>query len=425
MSHPTSASPSRIPPLSTRTRRCAVAAAGVAVLALTAAALPGASATPASRPAETMGPLGVPSAPVFRTPTTDDSTPMYGIGAVHGDDVWSVGYSVDPTTYVHTALVEHSTGRSWTTSPVQGPKGSTMSQLFGVGVLSRKSAWAVGNAQLSTGVTLAEHWNGKKWSVVKTPAITGAMFADLWHVSAISANNVWAAGASSADGSVWNTLIEHWNGHKWSIVSSPNGPGATGSVLQGISAVSADDIWVSGYAYVTGGAYTGLVEHWDGASWTVVDSPQPSQDVMLADVVATSATDATAVGQMIATDQESILTLTEHWDGSSWTVESSPNPEGAVVSSLTGVSASSPTDVWAVGSAATASATTTLTEHWDGSAWTIVKSKDASGGSSNVLAGVTSLSSGRAWAIGEAVALSGVTSLLAEKWNGKHWKLIS
>jgi hypothetical protein len=43
------------------------------------------------------------------------------------------------------------------------------------------------------------------------------------------------------------------------------------------------------------------------------------------------------------------VTLAEHWDGATWAIEPTPNPTGAVGSYLTGVSCTASTTCTAVG----------------------------------------------------------------------------
>src|SRR5436190_722271 len=57
----------------------------------------------------------------------------------------------------------------------------------------------------------------------------------------------------------------------WSVVSSPN-VGINHNLLDGVAVVSANDVWAVGF-YVNGSIEQTLVEHWDGGSWSVVSSP--------------------------------------------------------------------------------------------------------------------------------------------------------
>ena len=73
-------------------------------------------------------------------------------------------------------------------------------------------------------------------------------------------------------------LIERWDGESWTAVPSPtkvmdaNGNWIPIVYLTDVSAVSARNVWATGYAS-TGqvGPFSGLTEHWDGSSWSVVN----------------------------------------------------------------------------------------------------------------------------------------------------------
>jgi hypothetical protein len=68
------------------------------------------------------------------------------------------------------------------------------------------------------------------------------------------------------------TVIEHWNGTSWRVVTSPNTD--AGSVLNSISAISPTDIWAAGCGACGGvGGGAALIEHWDGTSWSVNPTP--------------------------------------------------------------------------------------------------------------------------------------------------------
>ena len=88
-----------------------------------------------------------------------------------------------------------------------------------------------------------------------------------------------------------------------------------------------------------------------------------------------------------------LVTLVEHWDGSAWSIVLGPDLE--TYSSLTGVVAVAPNDVWAVGD----SATHVLVEHWDGGAWSVVPSPGLGYGDST-LSGITATGEGDLWATG-------------------------
>jgi hypothetical protein len=71
---------------------------------------------------------------------------------------------------------------------------------------------------------------------------------------------------------------------------------------------------------------------------------------------------------------------------------------------LSGIAAVSATDIWAVGYTTdpTTGLQRTLTEHWDGTKWSVIASPNATSTGSNTLAGVTALSGGTVVAVGTA-----------------------
>src|SRR5947209_20510087 len=62
----------------------------------------------------------------------------------------------------------------------------------------------------------------------------------------------------------------------WAIVSSPN-QGTLGNHLYGVAAVSANDIWAVGdyNADPFKDDSRTLAQHWNGSSWSIVSSPNP------------------------------------------------------------------------------------------------------------------------------------------------------
>ncbi len=102
-----------------------------------------------------------------------------------------------------------------------------------------------------------------------------------------------------------------------------------------------------------------------------------------------------------------------------WSIVPSPNA-GSFSNSLYGITALSPNDVWAVGTASTA----TLTEHWNGTQWTVVKSPTI-GTAYTVLYSVTAVSTNDVWAVGYTGSYPNYNyTALIEHWNGQQWKLV-
>lgn len=305
-------------------------------------------------------------------------------------------------------------------SIVPAPHPNVNSGLIGVATISTNNAWAVGSAgsQISGAQTLIEHWNGTSWQIVTSPS-PGTIYNTLYGVTALSANNVWAVGYYVSTPGVTQTLTEHWNGSQWSVVNSPS-PASMNNELFSVSAVSASDIWAAGFLTTpvkqTPTDET-LIEHWNGSQWSVVKSPNPGSNDHLNAVAAFSASDAWVVGNANTFAQ----TLIEHWNGARWSVVKSASAGSS--SDLRAVAALSASNVWAVGYALVGSSIQTFTEHWNGTNWQAVKSRNT--GSSPAFSGVAAVSASDVWAVGSDMNSSNVFQGLTEQWNGSAWSIVA
>jgi beta-lactam-binding protein with PASTA domain len=279
--------------------------------------------------------------------------------------------------------------------------------LLGAGVLA-------GFATTPASAEVCEAWSGQQ-----PPPIAGAADTRLRGVAAVSPCDIWAIGNDEDNISPGNEgLIEHWTGgESWTIAATLNLNSY--STLSGISAVSANDVWVVGHTSDEGSELLRtLILHWDGSSWSQVSSPNPGpQKSLLSGVTATSASDAWAVGSY-QTDT-GLKTLTAHWDGSSWRQVASPSP-GTASNSLASVTATSATNAWAVGVSGSGTVNQTLIERWDGSAWTTAGSASP-GTYRNTLTSVSATSATDAWAVGSYSDDPLSPKTLVEHWDGSSW----
>src|SRR5437899_7434733 len=107
-----------------------------------------------------------------------------------------------------------------------------------------------------------------------------------------------------------------------------------------------------------------------------------------------------------------------------WSIVTSPNTS-TTQNDLLGVTCVSPSDCWTVGSyVAGSGAPRTLIEHWDGTAWAIVPSPNASL-PNNVLSGVTCVSASDCWAVGYYITGPGGYQSLIERWVGTSWAIVT
>jgi hypothetical protein len=107
------------------------------------------------------------------------------------------------------------------------------------------------------------------------------------------------------------------------------------------------------------------------------------------------------------------------WDGHSFSVADIPHP--FETENLYGVAASSPTDVWAVGSGRDGEGVFhTIALHYDGDAWEVVPTANP-GARGNVLYGVVANACDDVWAVGQRVGHEGPDQALVEHFNGRRF----
>jgi len=248
-------------------------------------------------------------------------------------------------------------------------------------------------------MTLIESWNGTRWTVVHSPNPTPSSDTFLSGVSCPAVNACTAVGFYYFSARVIKTLAESWNGTRWSIVPSPNGPhpGNEGNALQGVSCLSARACTAVGST-----GHKTLIESWNGTMWSIVPSPSRMPGTLLNvlhGVSCVSATACTATGTVTGKG------LIESWNGTTWSIVPSPNAGGALIN-LAGVSCVSVRACTAVGDFFGGNGVDkTLIESWNGTTWSVVPSPNAvhGAGAINVLGGVSCASAATCVAVGNYI----------------------
>ena len=300
------------------------------------------------------------------------SNTLVQVSAGPATSAWAVGYDGQPGNF--RTLAERWNGSKWALA--RSPNPSVLDNaLFGVATLSRTSAWAVGYdapnvSPIAYHRALIERWNGSTWQVVPTPR-AGPSDSDLWGVAALSATNAWAVGNENTGTYPtfrFRPLVEHWNGHAWTLMPVPSPPlTGTGATLGSVAATSPRNIWAVGN-YATGTRFQPLIEHFNGARWALVPAPVPGS------------------------------------------------------AQLNRISLDTPRNGWAVGTRGTFPHAQAFIEHWNGHHWAPVTSPVIPGSD---LADVLALTPHLAWAVGSYSPRNGVIRTLVERWNGHVWTLTS
>jgi hypothetical protein len=305
--------------------------------------------------------------------------------------------------------------------------GPTISELYGVSCTSSAACTAVGGSGRSdAGGSLIERWNGAKWTIQRAARPAGATSSSLYGVSCTSRTACVAVGNYIRAGST-ASLAERWNGRKWSIQRTPKPARARDTQFFGVSCTSLTACIAVGNSNF--GA--SLAERWNGKRWTIQRMPRPAGAIykfsFLNSVSCTSRTACTAVGETdtgLAFRGKNItyLSLAERWNGKRWTIQRTPRPVAPAERFLYGVLCTSATSCTGVG--VTFLKTTfavVLAERWNGARWTVQPAPSPSSGLPAEFAGVSCPSRTTCVAVGDAYPEG--FNLLAERWNGATWAI--
>jgi hypothetical protein len=270
------------------------------------------------------------------------------------------------------------------------------------------------------------------FQVVQTP--NEYQNSQLQAVSASSANDIWAVGASAI----------HFDGTKWTafpVAGNINGSCVSGvcisssSLLSGVVDFSPTNAWAIGEQTALtvtenplsfNSSTQAVIDQWNGSQWSIFPGPTfaAGDTPSLTGMTATSANDIWAVGSLLTDDGEILNFLFEHWDGTAWTATSLISGDAF----LLGVSADATNDVWAVGFQGPENDTShTLVMQYNGASWATVPSPSAGQGASQLNA-VTALAPNNVWAVGFSTPVAppkeAATLTLIEHWDGTSWTVV-
>jgi hypothetical protein len=252
-------------------------------------------------------------------------------------------------------LIEHWNGNRWSLvkgAPFPPAYPHESEGLYDIVGVAAKDVWALGHAQPvvsgeSVSLDLYEHWDGRRWTLFKGPqAISPHVGTEATQaLAADHSGEVWAGGGKvrgfSEAGRFAGPLAERWNGTRWTEVKAPTRIAA----IEALAVIRGNDVWTTtGGDLTTDGEY-GLggrarFVHWDGRAWRDAGPVHGFAGSM----VARGPNDVWAVGTAGRG-----APLIDHWDGHSWTALNT-HPPAAVTDALATVSLARTGDVVAFGS---------------------------------------------------------------------------
>jgi hypothetical protein len=313
--------------------------------------------------------------------------------AVAKNDVWAVGDQ---------GLVSRYDGRAW--RKVDAGTNAHLLRVFG---LAANDVWIGGVGGLL-------HWNGSAFAPVDigitmadaVSGIWGSSPDDLWvtddttvtfhyggpaegwrelpidatfgaasDIHGFASNDVWTVG---------NSVINRWDGQKWSRF--PATLDTLGLSLWSVWGAAPNDVWLGGD--------DGHLYHFTGSS---LGSLTLSEPWLVRRLWGTGPRDVWAPAFILSSNPGKAALL--HFDGNKW----NPIDPGGDSAHLA-IHGTAPDDLWAVGGLG-------LMQHWDGNAWT---SRDIATGSE--IMSLWASSESDAWAVAGGQALH---------WNGASWRAMA
>jgi hypothetical protein len=310
-------------------------------------------------------------------------------------------------------------GRTWTSEAVPPPKGATYDSLVGLSCTSAANCMAVGSAGADA---LVERWNGKAWSVVPSPAPAASHSEALNSVSCPLATDCLAVGADgTADAET--TLAEQWNGTKWTVVPAPAPAGQTNVFLAAVACSSPKSCSATGgfgvepmFPDVT------ILETWNGSRWTIAETIGGDGwfYAFLSGISCPNASSCMAVGSDGETGGGAAVATGDHWNGKTWASATPVSPlERSQLAAVACPSALSCVAVGTESKSESGDPWAPLVERWNGAKWSTVAAPATS--FADFLDAVACAGPAMCMAVGSAGGKTGGSANLAEQWNGTHW----
>jgi hypothetical protein len=256
---------------------------------------------------------------------------LTSISAPTAQDAWAAGFTVRPTGFGVSALIEHWTGQTWQAAAL--PPGVARTWNNASPILAQIGATSPANVWVFNGILRGParylRFDGKHWSTGTLPggAANGGPVVLITSAKVFSPTDVWAFGMKQQYGTQGFTApyAAHFNGKSWAIVPVP---GAGTGAITSVSAISPGDLWA-----VTGSVTTqriapgaeAVVLHWTARSgWRRVPvQPKLPGGADLSSVVAERG-GALRVGGEVPNIADGTTPLAATWAKKAWTVTRLP-----------------------------------------------------------------------------------------------------
>ena len=254
----------------------------------------------------------------------------------------------------------------WTVASTQNP-GSTSNVLYAVDCTTSSFCVAVG-AQSSSGadqtlVEVSSDGSGSSWSTVTSPDPAGSNVSnDLYGVSCVSSSFCVGVGSQGSSAGATEPLVLTFNGTQWSNTALSTPPPGSSAWLNAVSCTSASFCVAVGSTVDSLGNYYTLVYGLNGTTWSVEPSPNPGSSGFnsLWGISCVGTSYCMAVGGELTSLAYQNLALESTDQGASWSVPANPPIEA-------GTSGGTTTNNDLVGVSCLSQATCVVTGFYDNS----------------------------------------------------------
>jgi hypothetical protein len=311
-------------------------------------------------------------------------------------------------------------GTTWSATPTvdPAPPGSRLHALT-----CRSAGECVGVGTSAPETALIERWNGSKWSLQAAPRMPSGDGRRLHGVACPTVKRCFAVGGQHDNlNEQQRTLIERWDGTRWTALPGATDPLAPNTELYDVTCATSTRCFAVGYSDGRGGP-SKAIRVWNGRRWA--DSPSPQRNFeTLYDVTCPRPALCFAVGREFP-DGVDPIPLIERRSGGKWTAMNilAPYPDSG---ELLGAACTGPKNCIAVGRSFSESGdwrrgpSRAFAERWDGTRWRIIPVPHPSGAASSALSAVACRNAVECIAVGE-LEVDGIVRPLTQRWDGSRW----
>jgi hypothetical protein len=221
-------------------------------------------------------------------------------------------------------------GSRWTMYLPPKPHAMQEPSLSSVACVSATSCTAVGQFTYELGfgeivAPLILRWNGTEWRYESSGRLGDALDTRLGAIACPSSKRCVAVGSQRRGRSTFSTFAEVRDRKGWAVSPPPDPPGSRYANLVDVDCWSSVRCVAVGYSVA--GDPLSLVEWWNGSRWTIGSAPAVSNASAsaLSGVACSRPTACVAVGNFRQNSPEEHA-FTSTWDGRRWTTRLAPDP---------------------------------------------------------------------------------------------------